>query len=73
MALQNYRSVILVSSRALRQAQGRLRCPAKIAETLSEARQREVERGGISQSKHGSHKLISVINEPMRDPSLRLG
>jgi len=64
---------MLLSSRALRQAQGRLRCPARIAEALSEARQCEAEWGGISQSKRGAHKLISVINEVMRDPSLRSG
>jgi len=28
---------------------------------------------GISQSKLGSHKLIRVINEPVRDPSLPSG
>ncbi|PYL54505.1 MAG: hypothetical protein DMF29_06225 [Verrucomicrobia bacterium] len=38
---------------------------------LSEARQREVERGGISQSKHGSHNVICVINELVRNPSPR--
>jgi len=39
-------AAMLLSSRALRQAQGKLRCPAKIAEAVSEARQREVEWGG---------------------------
>src|SRR5437588_10353709 len=28
---------------------------------------------GISQSKRGSHKLLSVINRLVRDPSLRSG